>query len=40
MNSAEIFILQLMMSIFIYTLMAKWVVWPWLNNKSMAITMM
>ena len=29
-----------MMSIFIYTLLAKWLVWPWLNNKSMAITMM
>jgi len=39
MNSAEIFILQLMMSIFVYALLAKWVVWPWLNTKSMAIMM-
>ncbi len=40
MNSPEIFILQLIMSIFIYALLAKWVVWPWLSSKPVAVAMM
>jgi len=40
MNSQEIFIIQLMMSMFVYALLAKWVVWPWLNGKTFSVAMM
>ena len=40
MESLPIFLTQLIMSIGVYSLLAKWVLSPWLSNKSMAIALM
>lgn len=40
MQSLEIFLLQLSMSIFIYTLAARWIVQPWLSDKALRVALM
>ena len=40
MQTLEIFLLQLIMSIFVYALLAKWVISPWLNEKAGHIALM
>jgi len=40
MNSLEVFLLQLMMSLFVYTLFAKWALAPWLNTQKHKIALM
>jgi hypothetical protein len=40
MGTVEIFITQLSMSILVFSLLAKWVVWPWLNEKTVGIALM
>jgi hypothetical protein len=40
MESLAIFLTQLIMSIGVYALLAKWVLSPWLSNKAMPIALM
>jgi hypothetical protein len=40
MDSLAVFMIQLMMSIFVYSLLAKWVISPWLQGKAMTISLM
>ena len=40
MDSLAIFLTQLMMSIGVYSLLAKWVVSPWLKNKALPVALM
>jgi len=40
MQTLEIFLIQLIMSIFVYALLAKWVISPWLNEKAGHIALM
>jgi len=40
MDSLTIFLTQLIMSIGVYSLLAKWVVSPWLRNKALPIALM
>jgi hypothetical protein len=40
MSSLAIFLTQLIMSIGVYSLLAKWVVSPWLKNKPLSVALM
>jgi hypothetical protein len=40
MGSLEIFLTQLVMSLAVYTLLAKWVISPWLKSKAMSVALM
>lgn len=40
MDSLAIFLTQLLMSVAVYSLLAKWVVSPWLKNKALPIALM
>jgi hypothetical protein len=40
MESLAIFLTQLIMSVGVYSLLAKWVLSPWLSNKAMPIALM
>lgn len=40
MDTLLIFLIQLIMSLFVYSLFAKWVVSPWLKDKAMHIALM
>lgn len=40
MDTLAIFLTQLSMSLFVYVLLAKWVVSPWLKQKSASIALM
>lgn len=40
MQTLEIFLIQLIMSIFVFILLAKWAISPWLNEKAANIAMM
>ncbi|MEH6593438.1 MAG: hypothetical protein V7746_24440 [Halioglobus sp.] len=40
MNTLEIFLTQLIMSFAVYTLLAKWVLSPWLREKAMSLALM
>ncbi len=40
MDSLGVFLTQLIMSIGVYALLAKWVVSPWLKNKALPVALM
>ena len=40
MGTLEIFLTQLILSLFVYALLAKWVISPWLNEKATNIALM
>lgn len=40
MDTLTIFLIQLVLSILIFTLLAKWVIYPWLETKNYTIALM